>query len=274
MTIHSGDPLAEVERWPAPAAAGVTNASETLATAGAGEEVLPWASVSKLVTALAALVAVEEGIIGLDQPAGPPGSTVRHLLAHASGLPFEGQDPIAPPASRRIYSNAGFNLLGETVAEAAGMPFVDYLAAGVLEPLGMSSTIWPGTPSAGGLGPVRDVLALGRELLRPTLIAPETLAAATTVTYPGLAGILPGYGHQASNDWGLGFELKDHKFPHWTGTRNSSATFGHYGRSGSFLWVDPQAGLACAGLASKDAGTWSSTSWPVISDAVLAAYAG
>ena len=57
----------------------------------------PWASVTKLATAVAMLVAAEEGIVDLDEPAGPPGSTFRHLLAHASGLPFDHGAPIARP---------------------------------------------------------------------------------------------------------------------------------------------------------------------------------
>ena len=41
--------------------------------ARAGEHVFRWASVTKLATALAALVAVEEGVVDLDDPAGPRG---------------------------------------------------------------------------------------------------------------------------------------------------------------------------------------------------------
>ena len=69
-------------------------------------------------------------------------------------------------------------------------------------------------------------------LLAPTVIAAPTLAEATTVAFPHLAGVLPGYGHQDHNDWGLGFELRDDKSPHWTGATNSPDTFGHFGRAG------------------------------------------
>ena len=41
-------------------------------------------------------------------------------------------------------------------------------------------------------------------------------------------------------------ELRDRKSPHWTGSRNSERTFGHFGRSGTFLWVDPEPGIALA----------------------------
>jgi len=93
-----------------------------------------------LVECKAALVAAEEGILDLDEPAGPPGATVRHLLAHASGLPFEGEQPIARPGERRIYSNTGFERLAAHVETAAEMPFADYLRTRLFEPLGMKDT--------------------------------------------------------------------------------------------------------------------------------------
>ncbi|MGH3672729.1 MAG: serine hydrolase, partial [Pseudonocardiaceae bacterium] len=86
---------------------------------------------------------------------------------------------------------------------------------------------------------------------------------------PGLDGVLPGYGMQRPNDWGLGFELKDHKSPHWTGSRNSARTFGHFGQSGTFLWVDPAADLACVALTSRDFGAWAREVWPSFTDRVL-----
>jgi CubicO group peptidase (beta-lactamase class C family) len=72
------------------------------------------------------------------------------------------------------------------------------------------------------------------------------------------------------NDWGLGFELKDRKHPHWTGERNSTRTFGHFGRSGTFLWVDPDAAVACACLTDEPFGAWAKEAWPRLADAVLA----
>ena len=72
------------------------------------------------------------------------------------------------------------------------------------------------------------------------------------------------------NDWGLGFELRDAKAPHWTGTRNSARTFGHFGGSGSFLWVDPDAGIVLACLCDLDFGPWALEAWPRLSDDVLA----
>ncbi|MGB8004076.1 MAG: serine hydrolase domain-containing protein, partial [Gaiellaceae bacterium] len=232
------------------------------------DEVVRWASVTKLVTALAALVAAEEGVIDLDEPAGPPGSTVRHLLAHASGLPFEAGGPTGQPGRRRVYSNVGFETLADHIGTQAAMPFTEYLNAGVLEPLGMHAEL-RGSPAADLHGSLDDLLLFASELQRPTLVAGETLAEATTAQFPGLAGVLPDFGRFDPNDWGLGFELRDGKSPHWTGTRNSPQTFGHFGGSGTFLWVDPEAGLALGVLTDLEFGEWAKEAWPRLSDAVL-----
>jgi CubicO group peptidase (beta-lactamase class C family) len=263
------DALHQIDAWDVPfAAAGVTRAGETIATRGDTSHRVRLASVSKPVAALATLVAAEEGVLDLDDPAGPEGSTVRHLLAHASGLPFDGSTPIAPPGRRRIYSNTGFEQLAEAVAREAEIPFDEYLRAAVFEPLGMRAELY-GSAAAGIHGTLDDVLALARELQSPTLVAPETLAEATSVQFPGLGGVLPDVGRFDPNDWGLGVELRDAKQPHWTGTRNSDRTFGHFGGSGTFVWVDPEAGLACACLTDKQFGPWALDAWPRLSDAVL-----
>src|SRR3546814_18575134 len=85
-------------------------------------------------------MAVEEEIVVLDEAAGPPGATVRLLLAHASGLPFEGREPIAPPGERRAYGNAAYEVLAAPVAERPQLPFPDHLPAAVLVPLPLPPT--------------------------------------------------------------------------------------------------------------------------------------
>jgi CubicO group peptidase (beta-lactamase class C family) len=262
--------LRQVDEWGARrAAVGVVRADGGEAVHGDTAHVFEWASVTKPATALAALVALEEGVVDLDEPAGPEGSTIRHLLAHASGLPQNGGAPIARPGTRRIYSNSGFEALADTIALRAEMSFGEYLAGAVLQPLGLGATL-AGSPAWGLQGTLGDLVRLGRELLVPRLVAPETLAEATTVAFPGLAGVLPGFGRQDPNDWGLGFELRDRKSPHWTGAANSERAFGHFGASGTFLWVDPVADLACACLTEREFGDWAKEAWPRLSDAVLA----
>jgi CubicO group peptidase (beta-lactamase class C family) len=262
--------LRTIDGWGAGvAAAGVARADGVVATRGPCDLALPWASVTKPLTGLAVLVAAEEGTVDLDEPAGPPGSTLRHLLAHASGLQTDGEHAIAEPGRRRIYSNTGIELAARLLEERAEMPFADYLAGAVVRPLGLAGRLVE-SPAHGWHGPLDDLLALGRELLAPTLLAPETLVEATTVQFPGLAGVLPGLGRMEPNDWGLTFELRDAKSPHWTGSRNSASTFGHFGASGTFLWVDPAAGLACGVLTDRRFGDWAKEAWPAFSDAVLA----
>ena len=231
-----------------------------------------WASVTKLLTALAALDAVQRGLLDLSEPAGPPGSTIRHLLSHASGLAFDSDAVLARPGTRRIYSNRGIEIVADIVAARSGQPFERLLADEVCLPLGMAATRLEGSPAWGAVGPLGDLMNLAVELASPSLVDEGLLAEATTVAFPGLSGVLPGFGRQANCDWGLGFEIRDSKAPHWTGSRNSPRTFGHFGRSGSFLWVDPDAGLACVALADRDFDDWARQAWPKLSDDLLAAH--
>jgi CubicO group peptidase (beta-lactamase class C family) len=228
--------------------------------------------VSKLLAGMAALIAVEEGAIDLDEPAGPDGSTIRHLLAHASGLAFDSDRVIAPPGRRRIYSNPGIERFAEHLERRAGMPFEEYLRLGVLEPLGMTGTELRGSPAHGASSTVSDLLRFSRELLAPTLVSPETLAEATRPQFPELGGVLPDLGRFDPNPWGLTFEIRDEKHPHWTGRTNTQGTFGHFGGSGTFLWVDPDARLGTVVLAEREFGPWALEAWPELSDRVLERY--
>lgn len=262
--------LATVSGWEAGRVAVAVVATDGLVAAhGPQGLVLPWASVSKPVTAYAVLAGVRRGVVSLDDSAGPDGSTLRHLLAHASGYAFDAAVAISAPGRTRIYSNAGFDAAAAHLARAAGRTFDALLRSWVLDPLGMTATRLAGAPSAGLVGPAEDLAAFAQELLRPRLLPAEDLAAATGVVFPGLRGVLPGVGRMDPNDWGLGFEIRDGKSPHWTGARNSPRTFGHFGRSGAFLWVDPDAGIALACLTEREFGPWALEAWPPFSDAVL-----
>jgi CubicO group peptidase (beta-lactamase class C family) len=262
----------QVAQWPAPAAsAAVTDAYATIADAGDISAAHRWASVTKLLTTYAVLQLAEAGDVDLDETYGPPDATVRHLLAHASGLPFDGETPVSRPGRRRIYSNGGFDLLGRLVEERSGDSYAEYVASAIFEPLGMTATI-DGTPSAGGVGSTHDLVLFARELLAPTLLSPAILAGATSIAFPGLDGVLPGFGRCNPNDWALGFELHDSKDPHWMGRTNSAATFGHFGQSGSFLWIDPGLQLGCVALSGLKFGDWAAQAWPVFSDAVVAEF--
>lgn len=154
---NSLESLRIVENWPVKtAAAAVVRADGTTAGShGPVDHPFPLASVTKPLAAYAALVAYEEGAIELDEPAGPEGSTVRHLLAHTSGLAFDEHRVMGPPGQRRLYSNAGFEVLGDHIAKATGIPFVEYLHQAVFEPLGMESSVLHGSPRRTACPPSR-----------------------------------------------------------------------------------------------------------------------
>ncbi|MEZ5383201.1 MAG: serine hydrolase domain-containing protein [Microthrixaceae bacterium] len=227
------------------------------------------ASVTKVLTSMSLWLALEEQSVSLDDPAGPAGSTLAHLLAHASGLPFEGDTPIAPPGVRRIYSNAGFEAAARHLADRTGLDVATYLREGWCQPLGLVDTELLGSPAWSATSTAADLIALGRQLLWPSLLAPETVARGCQVAWAGLDGVLPGYGRQAPNSWGLGVELRGTKSPHWTGSNNSPATVGHFGQSGTFLWADPEAHRVCVFLGDRPFGRWAVDAWPVIGDAAL-----
>lgn len=260
--------LRQIEEWPvAFAAAGIVAPDGRVVTHGDAHRVVRLASVSKPVVALVLLIAAEEGVIDLDAPAGPPGSTLRHLLAHTSGLPFEGMTPVVPPGRRRIYSNEAFRVLASYLAEHAHMRFEDYVRAAVCEPLGLGLDPH-GDPGSGMHASLLDVLALGRELLQPTLVATETRDEMVSVQFPGVLGVLPNHGRFEPLDWGLGVQLNTRPSS-WMGARASERSFGHFGGTGTFLWVDPDARVVCAALTEREFGEWAKAAWPRLSDAVL-----
>lgn len=264
--------LGLLAEWPVgSAAAAVVQQDGTVSFSGPVDRTYGLASVTKPLSALACLVAAEEGILALDEPAGPPGSTVRHLLAHASGLAPDHRRLLTEPGTRRIYSNAGYELLGELVQRRAEMPFADYFAEAVCEPLGLQSTVLDGSPAHGARASVRDLATLLRELLRPDpqLIARETRMQFASAVFPEIPGVVPGFGSHVPNPWGLGVELRGHKTPHWTGRDNSPSTYGHFGQSGAVLWVDPGRGCGLAVLCDRDFGPWCREVWPTLADSIL-----
>lgn len=231
----------------------------------------PWRSVTKTLTGYAAGIALERGLVHLEDPAGPEGSTLRHLLAHASGYFYESDGVLQAPGLRRHYSNYGIDRAADHVAAAVGTDFGTWLAEEVLEPLGMTGLRWTGSPSVGAFSPLHDLARFAAELLRPTLLGPEAFASVTRPQLPDLAGIMPGFGKQEPNPFGLGFEVRGHKHPHWTGRENAPQTFGHFGMLGTALWVDPIADLALV-VGTDHEFCDAHREWlPRLSDAVLAA---
>jgi CubicO group peptidase (beta-lactamase class C family) len=290
-------PLAQIDQWPVPQAAaavvglsavGPGNAGSigVLAQQGDQDRSFRLASISKVLTGYATLIAVEEGSAKLDDviefdntadqtPASTDASfTLRHLLSHAGGFGFDsGSKQQSAPETKRMYSNEGIERAARIVEQSTGMAFAEYLREAVFEPLGMRNSVLRGSPAANVLSTVADLSLFAAELLHPRLLAPETFADFTHCQFPTLAGILPGIGRFDPLPWGLGVELKGNKTPHWSGQFTSPATFGHFGGSGTFLWVDPNRGLAAIALADREFGEWAMVAWPQLSDDIIANYA-
>ncbi|UYO97380.1 beta-lactamase family protein [Microbacterium sp. M28] len=264
--------FAATDGFPHTALVGVTGPDETLAVQGDAQAVLPLASVTKPLTAWGAFVAIERGLVDLDEPAGPDGATVLDLLDHTSGLPMEGDGPLRPVGERRIYSNAGFDALAAHVADAVGMAFSDWMLREVVLPLGMTRTDVTGRPSADARASIADLMIFGREVLRPTLIPAALRDLALTVSHAGLRGIVPGYGPFADNQWGLGFELKGAKSPHWLSDSFPPETAGHFGAQGSFLFIDRSRDLAAAFLSGVPFGDEHKRIWPPLTDEIVTRY--
>lgn len=241
-----------------------------MTSAGPDDVDLAWASVTKVALALGVMIAVEEGLISLEDELGPRGSTVRHLLAHASGLGPEGLSQLAVAGSRRIYSNAGYELLGSHLERWSGEDVASYLAQVVLGPLEMDETRLEGSPASGMVGPLAELSLLLAEVMEPSLVSDQTAAEMRRIQFPELAGVLPGFGRCAPCPWGLGLEVKGAKPRHWTGHRWGPASVGHFGQSGSFLVTDPERQVGVATLGDEPFGPWAVEAWPVFLDGVLA----
>ncbi len=109
------------------------------------------ASLNKIMTATAVLQLVERGKLSLDDTLAELLSEqvesdaagairVKHLLSHTSGAMSDLKDLAFEPGTEFRYSNLGFGVLGDVIANVAGMSFDDYLRLHVLGPAGMAST--------------------------------------------------------------------------------------------------------------------------------------
>lgn len=153
------------------------------------------ASLTKLFTATAVMLLKDQGVLALNDPAaryvpwietvrrpesGGTPITIAHLLTHTSGLPrdshltdfprlfqpareaaiaaLSSQQLQARPGEANAYSNLGYAVLGEIIAEGAGTSYARFLEQELLAPLGMPGTLAHPTPDDGtawGHGPRR-----------------------------------------------------------------------------------------------------------------------
>lgn len=253
--------------WPCPAvAAAVIDPTGVVHRHGDTTQVFALASITKVLTATAVHLAVEEGSVALEDVLDDHGSTLADLLGHASGLSPQGER-FDEPGRRRIYSNAGYERAAEAVEQRTEMLFVDYLSEGVFAPLEMSSTRLLSSPAFGAASSVDDLVGFLTGL--GGLLARETIAKMTSPYLPELVGVLPGYGRQTPNTWGLGPEIRGTKAPHWTSDRGDPQTWGHFGATGTFMWTDPSANVSAIVLTDRDFGDWAIPLWTAFGNSVL-----
>ncbi|VEH06218.1 Beta-lactamase transpeptidase-like protein [Corynebacterium kutscheri] len=258
--------LPDFATWPVDNVSAAIINGETINYSGDAQRIFELASVTKLLAGYVFLIAIEEGVFELDTPV--HGASVRQLLSHAGGVGFKKGDEVKAPGKRRIYSSYGFELLAEALEVETGMSYTEYFNEALCVPLGMTATTLWGSPGHEARSNVQDLTKFAVEVLRPTLIDETTLSEALTVQYPELAGIVPGYGMQKPCPWGLAFEIKGGKAPHWTGTQMPVDVVGHFGQSGTYLWVHRMTQRAMVVLTDRAFGQWAKPLWQEVNDAV------
>lgn len=254
--------------------ASLPGSCQLLGSWGDQDKVYPWMSVTKLVTSRTILGAVENGVLDLSEPLQPlPGISeprpvnVADLLAHRAGLGHEKREFTRSPRSRRVYSNSGYEILGELLSQRSGIPFTVWTQEMVLSPLGIKRQLLK-SPAWGMHGSLRELLAFAFEAACPRFLSPKLFAAWSRSDGMQLPGVVPGYGYHRDNAWGLGCEIRAAKDPHWTLPDSSDQTYGHFGQSGSFLWIDPSSRLGAVFLGQKPFGALHKQLWPQLNRAL------
>ncbi|ABU56750.1 serine hydrolase domain-containing protein [Roseiflexus castenholzii] len=222
--------------------------------------------------------------------------------------------PIVPPGSKVEYSNVGYGLLGLIIEEVGRQSFASFMHERVFAPAGLRDTwlappedLFPRIVHVGGTldpgspterfnsaharrqtHPAGSVLATARDVARffqvvlnggaidgRQVISPVAARLMITNQTPGLRGGIEGFMTWDDCAWGLGFDLRGNKHPHFSGEFTSPATFGHTGISGVFAWADPALDLVCVMLANRTLfDQWNTSRWSRFSTAVVASLTG
>jgi CubicO group peptidase (beta-lactamase class C family) len=231
---------------------------ERVAEHGDLEAVRPWASISKLVVAMAFGVEMDWDLHSYTEMVGPQGANFANLLSHSSGLGLEESDPVVPIATKRIYSNYGVEL---AVSRLVGEnPASEWMSDRVFIPLGMTTTSLVDRPSAGVSGSTNDLATFALAWMRSDLLAPATRDRIVRPYLPDLAGIVPGFGRFSPCPWGMGPEVRGDK-DHWMGDW-PPRSFGHFGQSGSLLLVNVDEAIAVVATSTEPFGSWAVSLWP------------
>jgi CubicO group peptidase (beta-lactamase class C family) len=257
-----------VQGWPGAAAVVLFRLKdgnvERIDEEGDLSAVRAWASVSKMAVALAFGVEVDWDLHQFTQNFGPHGATLANLLSHSSGLGFEVGDPSVPIATKRVYSNAGFDHAVDFVLKDDDA--AHWLEDRIFLPLGMESTYLRGRPCADVHGSTEDMVTLGVAWLRPDGVSAQTRDRQIKAYLPELNGIVPGFGRFSPCPWGLGPELRGNK-EHWMGDWPAES-FGHFGQSGTMLLLNADEQIGLAATTTQPFGPWAVQLWPTWTSAM------
>lgn len=218
---------------------------------------------------------------------------------------------VAAPGSKVEYSNVGYGILGLIIEAVSGQSFADYMRERLFAPLGMQhaylappaelyprivhvgGTLDPGSPTERfnsayarrQTHPAGNIIATALDVARffqlfldrgmaggRQVIAPATARLMIANQTAGLCGGIEGFMTWNDCAWGLGFDLRGVKQPHFSGEFSSATTFGHSGVAGTFAWADPARDLVCVMLANRTLyNLWNESRWSRFSTALIAA---
>jgi len=229
------------------------------------------------------MMLVEQGKVGLNRSVSeylPEFATgehaaicVHHLLTHTSGLNHdESLPPTHKPGEVMEYSSRGCRMLGDIIAAASGVPYVEFVGKNLFQPLGMKDScfiptdeikkrivrrnapaLWHewinsedslnGTSPAGGaLSTVMDV-AIFCQMLQNMgsyngvrILSPVSVKEMTRNHIPGISSEYRGEVFPEAY-WGLGFGINGTKKD--GGDLFSAQAYSHWGAAGVFFCVDP-----------------------------------
>jgi CubicO group peptidase (beta-lactamase class C family) len=272
------------------------------------------ASLTKPLVAAACMVALEEGLLDLDSDVRDGFTLrhlLSHCAGlPAPGADWQ-EPPRYPPGTQRWYSNAGYVQAARLLEGAAGMTCAEYLSEAVLAPLALDASlglperdaartarVWqPGRygegelfnserfradapPQGGAFATARAYGAFLTCLLARgdagghALLAPETVDEMLAPQFGPLPGGVDGVGEWPDLCWGLGFDVRGRREPHWAGPALGPRTASHFGASGTLAWLDPDRGLGLVALANRGSYSgWWREPWAALGSAVTAAAA-
>lgn len=272
------------------------------------------ASLTKpLATTAATMMLLERGQLSLDTPVAKyfeefsvdstrSAITIRHLLNHTSGLPafrnyvdeLKTRDEILrairleplinTPGETLVYSDLGFILLAEIVAEEAGMSFDAFLNQQLYYPLGMTETVFKperrGWRTLRRIPPTEIDATYRNRVIQGQVHDERAYYMGGVAGHAGLFSTAADVSHFAQMLlWNgkynnhrfidsttvaeftarrpegmgraLGFDLKSLEGFTTAGQQASEATYGHLGFTGTSLWIDPERELAVVLLTNR-----------------------